>query len=93
MMFLIFLASIVQSFIHEENSNISYINRLNMQNFTKKKHLGRKITSTNGECGDEVTYSIESTTLTITGRGKMYNYGALDAPWYQERSIKTINIG
>lgn len=52
---------------------------------------------TSGKCGNNLTwsYNTETATLTISGTGDMYNYGSYDAvPWYQYRSsIKNVSIG
>ena len=50
-----------------------------------------------GECGDNLTWSLDTDTgvLTISGTGDMYywDYGSY-APWYSNRSsIKTVVIG
>ena len=36
---------------------------------------------TSGDCGDNATWSYESTTLTISGTGAMYDYAYGEAPW------------
>lgn len=52
---------------------------------------------TSGQCGNNLTwsYNTETKTLTISGTGDMYNYGSYDAiPWYQyHSSIKNVSIG
>ena len=52
---------------------------------------------TSGQCGDNLTwsYNTETKTLTISGTGDMYGYSSNDAvPWYQYRSsIKNVSIG
>ena len=52
---------------------------------------------TSGKCGDNLTwsYNTETKTLTISGTGDMYGYSSNDAvPWYQYRSsIKNVSIG
>ncbi len=39
---------------------------------------------TSGSCGDNATWSYESTTLTISGTGEMYDYAYGEAPWYAD---------
>lgn len=55
---------------------------------------------TNGQCGDNLTwsYNTETATLTISGTGSMYNYDCSrdyrQSPWYQyHSSIKNVSIG
>ena len=52
---------------------------------------------TSGQCGDNLTwsYNTETATLTISGTGDMYYYGSYDAiPWYQYHSdMKYVTIG
>ena len=48
-----------------------------------------------GTCGDNVTWSLDTSTgkLTISGSGDMINYSYSDAPWYNWCSqIKTVDI-
>ncbi len=48
-----------------------------------------------GECGDSVTYSLDTATgvMTISGEGAMENFGWSSAPWYYNRnSIKEVVI-
>ena len=40
--------------------------------------------ATSGSCGDNATWSYESTTLTISGTGEMYDYAYGEAPWYAD---------
>jgi len=49
---------------------------------------------TNGKCGDNVEWSLTDTgtlskTLTISGRGEMYDYYSPKAPWYDDREYIT----
>ena len=49
-----------------------------------------------GTCGDNLQWSLDDETyiLTISGRGKMYNYTSGGAPWYEHRSrIETVKFG
>lgn len=55
---------------------------------------------TSGQCGDNLTwsYNTETATLTISGTGSMYNYDCSrdyrPSPWYQyHSSIKNVSIG
>ena len=52
---------------------------------------------TSGKCGDNLTwsYNTATATLTISGTGDMYYYGSYDAiPWYQYHSdMKYVTIG
>ena len=52
---------------------------------------------TSGQCGNNLTwsYNTETKTLTISGTGDMYGYSSNDAvPWYQYRSdMKYVTIG
>ena len=47
-----------------------------------------------GKCGDEVTYSLDTSTgvLTISGTGKMKDYSGEDSPFYQNSNIKSVII-
>ena len=36
---------------------------------------------TSGSCGENATWTYESTTLTISGTGEMYDYAYGEAPW------------
>ena len=48
---------------------------------------------TSGECGDNLTWSLNGSTLTISGSGDMYNYDTWQnyAPWYDSRQqIRTL---
>ena len=51
-------------------------------------------TLTTGKCGDNVTYSFESDTgtLTILGTGDMYDYSSSKSVFYDNEKIKTVNI-
>ena len=40
--------------------------------------------ATSGSCGANATWSYESTTLTISGTGEMYDYAYGEAPWYAD---------
>ncbi|MCC8014219.1 MAG: leucine-rich repeat protein [Eubacterium sp.] len=49
-----------------------------------------------GSCGDDVTYSLDSSSgvLTISGTGEMTNYTSSSAPWYSKRTlIKQVTVG
>lgn len=51
--------------------------------------------TTNGTCGDRLTWDYYSATgtLYISGTGEMYNYSSSSVPWSHLRgSIKAINI-
>ena len=50
--------------------------------------------ATNGKCGDDVSWSLNGATLTISGTGEMEDYsGSSSVPWSSQRStIKTIII-
>ena len=52
---------------------------------------------TNGKCGDNVTYSFDSMsgTLTISGYGPMYDYYDLSSlsPFYNKKQIRNVIIG
>ena len=55
-------------------------------------------TAASGTCGENASWSLSGTTLTITGSGKMYDYNCKNAdtlaPWYSYRNdIETIVIG
>ncbi|MDE6435183.1 MAG: leucine-rich repeat domain-containing protein, partial [Lachnospiraceae bacterium] len=48
-----------------------------------------------GSCGDNVTWSLDTDTgtLTISGKGNMGDYYYSDFPWYEQRTeVKTIDI-
>ena len=48
-----------------------------------------------GKCGDNVTYSLDTSTgvLTISGTGKMTDYHYYDStPFYKDTKIKVITI-
>lgn len=50
---------------------------------------------TSGQCGDDLTWSFDETTgtLTITGRGDMWNWSSGSVPWYSLRaSIKSVEL-
>jgi hypothetical protein len=40
--------------------------------------------ATSGSCGDNATWSYESTTLTISGTGEMNDYAYGEAPWFDD---------
>ena len=46
-------------------------------------------------CGDDLTWSLEGSTLTISGNGAMYDYDDGDAPWlaYQNTITKVVFSG
>lgn len=47
-----------------------------------------------GTCGDDLTWVLENSVLTISGTGKMDDYGLKDAPWHDARDVVTgIVIG
>ncbi len=50
--------------------------------------------ATSGTCGTDITWSLESGTLTLSGSGEMKNYsGYSSVPWYSNRSsIKTVVV-
>ena len=48
---------------------------------------------TSGKCGDNITYFFNGTTLTLSGKGAMYDYEGSDSPFYGESAIKQIIIG
>ncbi|MBQ7580977.1 MAG: leucine-rich repeat domain-containing protein, partial [Clostridia bacterium] len=47
-----------------------------------------------GQCGDNVFWSFNSSTgtLTISGTGKMYDYNWNGSPFYENSSIKSVTI-
>ena len=47
-----------------------------------------------GSCGDNVTYSLDTTTgeLTISGTGGMADYSDFHSPFYQRKNIKSVSI-
>ena len=47
-----------------------------------------------GSCGDNVKYSLDTSTgvLTISGTGKMTDYSGTDSPFYQNTNIKSVII-
>jgi len=47
-----------------------------------------------GSCGDNVTYSLDTTTgeLTISGTGGMADYFDFHSPFYQRKNIKSVSI-
>lgn len=50
--------------------------------------------ATSGTCGTNLNWSLNGTTLTITGSGKMYDYEWGGAPWYEcVESIEKVVIG
>jgi hypothetical protein len=50
-------------------------------------------TASSGTCGDNLTWSLDDGTLTISGTGSMENYGLNDAPWNSRRkSIESLVI-
>lgn len=47
-----------------------------------------------GTCGENLTWVLENSVLTISGTGKMDDYGLKDAPWHDARDVVTgIVIG
>lgn len=49
---------------------------------------------TSGNCGDNLTWTLENGTLTISGTGAMVNYASAEAPWYTNReNISSVQIG
>ncbi len=48
----------------------------------------------NGKCGEDLTWTLDDGTLTISGTGEMENYASESkVPWYSSRtSIKTVSI-
>ena len=50
--------------------------------------------SSSGICGENLTWTVEDTTLTISGTGPMYDYSEENpAPWYANRfSLRTFHI-
>ena len=52
-------------------------------------------TAASGTCGENASWSLSGTTLTITGSGDMYDYDYSDnrAPWYNQRNdVETIVV-
>lgn len=51
-------------------------------------------TDSSGKCGDNVTWSFDtaSETLTVSGTGAMYNYSGNDAPWKNAESLIWKNL-
>ena len=47
-----------------------------------------------GKCGDNITFSLDSSTgvLTLSGTGAMYDYALGDSPFYENSHIKSIVI-
>lgn len=46
-----------------------------------------------GKCGKNATWALQNGTLTISGKGSIYNYGWRGCPWYDQRqSIKRVVI-
>ena len=46
-----------------------------------------------GSCGENVTYTLDNKgTLTISGKGDMYNYNRNDSPFYSEEDINKVII-
>ena len=46
-----------------------------------------------GSCGDNLTWELKDSVLTISGTGRMYNYKSSNSPWYTYRSvIKSVDI-
>ena len=47
-----------------------------------------------GKCGENVTYSLDTSTgeLVISGTGKMTDYSGTDSPFYQNTNIKSVII-
>ena len=51
------------------------------------------LSAQSGTCGDNLTWTLNGGTLTISGTGAMKNYSSSTAPWYSSRSsIKTVII-
>ncbi len=46
-----------------------------------------------GDRGDNLTWTLEGSVLTISGTGDMKNYIYSNAPWYSSSSIKSVTIG
>ena len=61
---------------------------------TNRWNRFKNIKEINGECGDELYWSLNDGTLTIMGNGAMYDYTSSSrAPWYDSRdSIKVIRL-
>ena len=50
-------------------------------------HEAPKVKASSGTCGDDLTWTLDSRTLTISGTGDMTNYSSSsNAPWYNNRS-------
>ena len=46
-----------------------------------------------GKCGKRATWTLQNGTLTISGKGSIYNYEWASCPWYEQRtSIKRVVI-
>ena len=46
-----------------------------------------------GKCGKNATWTLQNGTLTISGKGSIYNYGWGSCPWYEQRQgIKRVVI-
>ena len=63
------------------------------------KYIGTSISAaaadivTSGSCGDNVKYTLDSEgTLTISGTGKMKDYGYNKSPFYQNQNVKKVII-
>ena len=55
---------------------------------------GEEPAPASGQCGDNLTWSVEDGVLTISGTGDMYSYDSWDtAPWYSFRGeIRSVKI-
>ena len=78
------------------NSSILYVVSGAKSTYEKTNRWNRfkNIKEINGECGDELYWSLNDGTLTIMGNGAMYDYTSSSrAPWYDSRdSIKVIRL-
>ena len=89
-MFFICIVFFVKSSNQEETNETSYLNMRDKYYFVKERPFGQKTISSNS-CGDQITYTIESNTLKITGQGEMYDF--VSSPFYLDsEKINSIII-
>lgn len=70
-----------------------FADTLDKSNTIKVEHANSTITAS-GKCGKNLKWKLEGLTLTIYGKGKMYNYkGEGAAPWANSGSTEIIKAG
>ena len=81
--------------VKESNEFVANINSTNNPNesifLINPINQMKKSKETSGKCGDNISFLLDSDTLTLTGSGPMYNFTQDGSPWYDERnSIKKV---